>query len=232
MKTNDREIKTAYRDLLLAASGTRKKGCPAAEEIWRLFSDGIPRKQRARMVDHITTCSLCFQEFEAFLEISRAEEDFVREVQSRFRSYARNAPSPMLWRYAAAFLITIAVLAVAVLSTKWFDFTKRAEERGRLSGQVRLLTPGQETALSSPLIFRWEAVDLAEYYVVEVFDDSLRPIWKSAQLTITSCELPTQVKETMTKELKYYWMLTAFSPGGRKTESSLEEFSLIDRPSR
>jgi len=232
MKTNDRELKMAYREHVQNASGTREKDCPTSEDIWRLFSEKTSGKRKARLVDHITTCSFCFREFEAFLEISRAEGNLVREVQSRFQSDARTAPLPMVWRYAGAFLMAMAILAAAVLSTKWLGFPKRPEERGRLSGQIRLLTPGQETALRSPLVFRWEAVALSEYYVVEVFDDTLLPVWKSAQLTVTSCEMPKQIKEKMAEERTYYWMLTAFSTGGTKTESSLEEFRLIDRQAR
>ncbi len=232
MKTNDRELKTAYREHVQNTTATQEKDCPTAEDIWRLFSEKTSGKRKSRLVDHITTCFFCFREFEAFLEISRAEENLVREVQPRFRSDARKAPLPMVWRYAGAFLMVMAILAAALLSTKWLGFPKRPEERGRLSGQIRLLAPGQETALRSPLVFRWEAVALSEYYVVEVFDETLLPVWKSAQLTITSCEIPKQIKEQMAKERTYYWMLTAFSPGGTKTESSLEEFKLIDRPAR
>jgi hypothetical protein len=232
MKTNDRELKMAYREHVQNASGTREKDCPTSEDIWRLFSEKTSGNRKARLVDHITTCPFCFREFEAFLEISRAEGKLVREVQSRFQSDAKTAPLPMAWRYAGAFLMAMAILAAAVLSTKWLGFPKRPEERGRLSGQIRLLAPGPETALRSPLVFRWEAVALSEYYVVEVFDDTLLPVWKSAQLAITNCEIPKQIKEKMAKERTFYWMLTAFSPGGTKTESFLEEFRLIDRPAR
>ena len=171
MKTNDRELKTAYREHVQNTPGTREKDCPTSEDIWRFFSEKTSEKRKARLVDHITTCSFCFREFEAFLEISRAEKNLVREVQSRFRSDARKAPLPMVWRYAGAFLMAMAILAAALLSTKWLGFPKRPEERGRLSGQIRLLAPGQETALRSPLVFRWEAVALSEYYIVEVFDE-------------------------------------------------------------
>jgi hypothetical protein len=232
MKTNDRELKMAYRQHVQNASGAREKDCPTSEEIWRLFSEKTSGRRKARLVDHITACPFCFREFEAFLEITRAEGTLVREVQSRFHNDARTAPRPMVWRYAGAFLMAMVILAAAVLSTKWLGFPKRPEERGRLSGQIRLLAPGQEAALRSPLVFRWEAVALSEYYIVEVFDDTLLPVWKSAQLTVTSCEIPKQLKDRMAREKTYYWMLTAFSPGGTKTESSLEEFRLIDRPAR
>jgi hypothetical protein len=134
----------------------------------------------------------------------------------------------MAWRYAVAFLIVTVILAAAALSTKWFGPATRPEERGRLSGQLRLLAPGQEPALRAPLVFRWEEVSRPDYYIIEIFDDSLRPFWKSAQLTGISYELPSPVKEKMERGKSYFWMLTAFSKSGTKTESSLEVFRLID----
>jgi hypothetical protein len=228
MKTNDRELKKAYREYVQNTSGTREKVCPGSEEIWSLFSGKISRKRRARMVDHITACSSCFREFEAFLEITRVEGNLARGIQSRFPKQPRRIPRPMVWRYVTALLIFVAVLAVAMLSTRWPSHVKRSEERGRLSGQIRLLAPGQNSPLGTPLIFRWEELARSEYYIIEIFDDSLLPFWKSPRLTGSSFELPSPVKEKLDRRKRYFWMLTAFSQGGTKSESALEEFSLID----
>jgi hypothetical protein len=228
MKTNDQELKRAYREYVQNTSGTRGGNCPGPEEIWSLFSGRVSGKRRARMVDHITACSSCFREFEAFLEISRAEGNLAREVQSRFRSQPRRIPLPMVWRYVTALLIFIVVLAAVMLSTRWLGPAKQAEERGRLSGQLRLLAPGQKPPLRAPLIFRWEEIARSEYYIIEIFDDSLLPFWKSSRLMGNSFELPSPVKEKLERRKRYFWMLTAFSQGGTKTESALEEFSLID----
>jgi hypothetical protein len=119
-------------------------------------------------------------------------------------------------------------LAAAVLSTKWWGSGDRPAERGRLSGQVRLITPGQEASIRTSLIFRWEPVTLSDHYVIEVFDDSLLPLWKSPQISGTSWELPTSVKEKMATGRTYFWMLTSFSASGLRVESSLEEFEFVD----
>jgi hypothetical protein len=228
MKTNDRDLKKAYREYVQNASGAQKADCPSPEEIWKLFAGKTSEKRTTRLVDHITACSSCFREFEAFLEISRAEGSLAREVQSRFRSQPRKVPLPMVWRYVTALLILIVILGAVMLSTRWLAPAKQPEDRGRFSGQLRLLAPGQEPKLRAPLIFKWEGIARSEYYVIEIFDDSLLPFWKSSQLSGTSYELPSSVKEKMERRKSYFWMLTAFSQGGAKTESALEEFRLID----
>ena len=228
MKTTERELKSAYREYIHNSPGPRIKDCPAPEEIWNLFAGGIPGKRKAGMVEHITACSSCFREFEAFLEMSRAEENLANGVRPHIRSQMRAAPLPLVWKYVTAFLVLIVILAAAMLSTKWLGLTKRPEERGRLSGQLRLLSPGPRPTLRVPLIFRWEEVAGSEYYVIEIFDDSFLPFWKSPPLTGISYELPSPVKEKIERGRSYFWMLTAFSQGGQKTESAFEEFRLID----
>ena len=228
MKTTERELKRAYREYVQSSPGAKTGDCPASEEIWSLFAGGTPGKRKAGMMEHITDCSSCFREFETFLEMSRAEENLAQEVRSRFRGRRRAVSLPMVWRYVTAFLVLIVILAAAMLSTRWLGLTRKPEERGRLSGQLRLLAPDPYSTLRAPLIFRWEEVERSEYYIIEIFDDSLLPFWKSPQLKGISYELPSPVKEKIERGKSYFWMLTAFSQGGLKTESALEEFKLID----
>lgn len=228
MKTNDQDLRKAFRDRIESRPEICAQGCLRAEDIWALFAGKQSTNRKARMVDHITNCPSCLREFEAFLEVSRAEGELTQQVLSRFQDQPRRALFPLLWRYVTALLILITVLGVAILATKWQIPERRMAERGRLSGQLRLLAPGLETRIRLPLVFRWEGIPNGESYVVEIFDDSLLPFWKSPQLTDTNYELPLSVKEKMAKGKRYFWMLTAFSRTGLKTESSLEEFKLIN----
>ncbi len=226
MKTSERDLKRAFRDYVQSSSCTHKKDCPSPEEIWGLFAGQGSAKRKAKLVDHITSCSICFQEFDAFLEISRAQGRLIHDFQSHFVTRPRKAPFLLVWRYMAALLAFVVILSAALLTTKWSGLLERAEERGRLSGQVRLLAPGQRPAPRLPLFFKWEAIPGAEYYIIEIFDDSLLPFWKSSPLTGVSYVLPMSVKEKLEKRKTYFWMLTAFSRDGAEAESALEEFRL------
>ncbi len=227
MKTNDRELKRVYRESVQKAS-VPTKDCPSPQAIWELFAGKASERRKARLVDHITACPSCFREFEAFLEISRAEGNLANQVQARLGSRPGRAPLPMAWRYVAALLMLMVILATAILSTKWLGPAGPPEERGRVSGQVRLLSPSREPNLRAPLIFSWEEIARSEYFIIEIFDDSLRPFWKSSRLTGRSYELPSPVKEKLKGNQSYFWMLTAFLQDGGRTESALEEFKLAD----
>lgn len=227
MKTNEAELKKAFLAYIRSSPKASAGNCPSSETIWSFFSGEGSRKLKARIVDHITTCADCHKEFEAFLEIFRAEEKLARDVQPQFRSSPNRISTQAFWRYAAAFLGIIIIASAAVLTTKWLSPGPPAE-RGRLSGQLRLLAPGHEPRFQQPLVFKWEPAPDTEYYVIEIFDESLLPFWSSGPLAVTQCELPALVKDKIVKGRDYFWMLSAYSPHGSRTESSLEAFKLIN----
>ena len=227
MKTNEAELKKAFLAYIRSSPKASAGNCPSSETIWRFFSGEGSIKLKARIVDHITTCADCHKEFEAFLEIFRAEEKLARDVQPQFRSNSNHISTQALWRYAAAFLGIIIIASAGVFTSKWLS-PRPPAERGRLSGQLHLLAPDQEMSFQKPLIFKWEPAPDTEYYVIEIFDESLLPFWSSEQLAETHCELPALVKDKMVKGRNYFWMLYANSLSGNKAESSLEEFKFVD----
>jgi hypothetical protein len=229
MKTNNPELKRAYRAYVQSRPAAGRTNCPSPEEIWVLLRSGGRRRRKARMMDHVTNCSACFAEFEAFLGILRAEGRFIANVQTNSRDRIARAPRSWRRKYAPAFATLIMVVAaVTVLSTRWLGVAKKSEERGRVSGQLRLFTPGTNRALRVPLVFKWEKVPRVEYYIVEIFDGSLLPLWKSPPVTRDFCSIPQTVEKKMRRGTSYFWMLTAIQQDGTKSESSLEIFTLID----
>jgi hypothetical protein len=87
--------------------------------------------------------------------------------------------------------------------------------------------PSPQAAARLPLIFRWEEIPQVDYCILEIFDDSLLPYWKSPRISGTSYQVPAVIDAKMPKNKKYFWVLTAFLKNGTKVESSLEEFRLV-----
>jgi hypothetical protein len=228
MKTNNRELKGAYRSYIRSRPGAGRKSCPAPEEIWHLLWRKGHRKQKARLIDHISDCSACYGEFEAFLEIRRAEGRLIDNIKESLKGRFEKPPHSWNWRYASALIILVAVAASVIFSTRWLGLTKKHEERGKLSRQLRLIAPGSNRTLRAPLVFEWEGIPTAEYYIVEIFDSSLLTFWKSPATSQNFFAIPLPIEKRMRRNTRYFWMLTAFQRDGTKTESSLEEFELID----
>jgi hypothetical protein len=227
MKTNDEELKRAYRSHVLSRVAPGRDACPSSEDIWRLFGKTGSNKRKTRLLDHVTNCSACFREFEAFLEIFRAERHFIGDVGNHLifeRARSRTRP---VWKYAFVPITILIVIASILVTTKWLDLAKKREERGRTAGQLHLLLPSPRKATRPPLIFRWEEIPQADYYTLEIFDDSLLPFWKSPRIDGSSFQVPAMIDNGMPKNRKYFWVLTAYLKNGTRVESSLEEFRFV-----
>jgi hypothetical protein len=228
MKTNNRDLKLAYKSIIQNRRGESRKNCPSAEEMWTLLGKRRSRRQKAGLIDHITDCSACHEEFQAFLEMGRAEKRLIENVRETYRSPVKSTRFSWNWRLASALLALVVVVGLALFATSWLGVWKHSDERGRHSGQLRLLAPATRRAIRAPLRFEWETVPNAQHYIIEVFDSSLRPVWKSPPVTQNSCEIPAPAELTLPRKANYFWMLTAFLQDGTKAESSLEQFELIN----
>jgi hypothetical protein len=100
--------------------------------------------------------------------------------------------------------------------------------RAASDSRVELLEPTQQEVSRQALVFRWQPVQGAEHYVVEVFDEALSPVWKSPPQLETRIVPPEQVARGLVSRKSYSWVVSAYFPGGDKWLSTLEEFSLRD----
>lgn len=100
-------------------------------------------------------------------------------------------------------------------------------QRTRETG-IMLSTPKADQILSGPLIFRWQGKSPSEYYVLELFDEALTPIWTSGEIRDTELRLPTDVHTGLHPGRSYFWMVTAYSGNSKLQESKLARFTILD----
>ncbi len=240
MKINDDDLKKIYKSYVLTRTPLSRQACPSSEQILKIFMDSGIKTEKERIVDHISNCSSCVQEFDAFLEIARHEEKLTREIEELLRDEAgpffivkKNSQkiikrfSPV-WRFALASVILVSLVGVFFLVIKGPIFNRMSEKRGIKAGQIRLLEPRLDRASQPPLVFRWDEIEGRDFYVVELFDESLSPLWKSAKIFDTSLRLPSYIEKQLNKGGSYFWMVTVFFTNGLVRESHLEEFKIAD----
>ncbi|UCC40681.1 MAG: hypothetical protein JSV96_04340, partial [Candidatus Aminicenantes bacterium] len=105
---------------------------------------------------------------------------------------------------------------------------EKREYRGTNSKQIHLIEPINKKCSKSSLIFKWNFVKNSEYYVLELFDDTLYPVWKSQKIFKAQATLPLEISNRLKKDKAYFWMVIAFLNHGKKIESRLEKFTLTD----
>lgn len=234
MKINEADLKALYKSSIQKKAPLSRSNCPSIETISHLFLETAPESEKARVVDHITICSLCHEEFDLFLNISRDESRLFEDLKKylppkkRFLDqlrdlFSRNG-SRFLWKYVSVPLLTALFLTATYFVARFYIAKKEPEARGRPAGPIRLISPLYETSFDAPLVFKWDEFKPAEYVLIEIFDETLLLIWRSQKIRDNFFELPIDAREKIQKAKRYFWMVTAFLPDGSKIESSLQEF--------
>ena len=245
MKLTHDDLKKAYKSHIRGRILSSREGCPPAESIFRVFDKSTPPADKDKIIDHVTACSYCLQEFELMKDFVREEEKAVGDIAGYFRTKDKwtriqgkrskilkiwlgsRVQARAFWRWAAASLfVIIIVTGLFLIGTKSLFRTPDDRERGKLPGQVHLVSPIRGQKIGTPLLFRWERIPNAEYYQLEIFDESLLPIWKSSRIEGVNYELPRQAADLINQGKAYFWMITSWLIDGTKRESSLEEFIL------
>jgi hypothetical protein len=116
-------------------------------------------------------------------------------------------------------LITSAV--ILFLNDAEISETERAGAAG-----IALVCPASSVAGPEELVFRWEAFNRAEYYIVELFDEDLLPVWNSHHIDGIQVRVPSEQRLDMRSGTVYFWMVTAYSEGIKIGESRLARFKI------
>ncbi len=237
MRINDENLKDIYKSYVLTRTPLSRQACPSSEEIANLFIEAGLKAEKERIIDHITNCSFCVQEFDAFLQISRQEQKLAEEINLFLKNKGEPSPVPKMkktaklalaWKSAIASVAVVALVGTFLLITDGPIFNKKTEKRGDRPGQISLLEPRSDHAFDSPLLFRWNEIAGRDHFVIEIFDESLSPLWKSPEVSEPFYRLPADVKKQMHRGRSYFWMITVFFTNGLTRESHLEEFRLAD----
>jgi len=235
MKINHNALTRIYKDFVIEKIPLSRKNCPPQKNLINFFRSKLSEKQKLKIIDHITHCGYCFQEFEFILKTLRIEKNLIEKNDTVFRA-KKDASVPrrrqkiffpiLSWRYISfLFGVVIIISAVIILAN-----IEKSEYRGTNLNQLHLIEPINRKYSKSSLIFKWHAVNDSKYYIFELFDQTLYPIWKSQKIFKTYALLPHEVVNVLKEHKTYFWMVTAYLNLNekKKIESHLEKFTLTD----
>lgn len=247
MKINNDDLKKLYKLYIIETTPPSRKKCPPIIEIINLFRSKLSERQEILIIDHVSSCYYCLQEFEFILKTLRIDKKLNTDVGNLLRKEKCSLLTPknavkkdihgrkgiitffprISRKYAFLFVITI--LSISIIITMFLlKYSKKIEFRGNYPKSVKLIEPLKKKYSKSLLKFRWLEIKGSEYYIVELFDEALRPIWTSNKIYINSTALPKRIVDILTKNKKYFWILSAYFPDGEKIESRIEYFILTE----
>jgi hypothetical protein len=244
MRIDSDGLKALYQAHVRSQTPSSLKDCPSPKKMMRLLRSKSSAKQATQIVDHISRCSSCFCEFEFLVDVLRKEKEFIQEVEQLVQSREARAGrrpdqrkilglrlgwrplfSGLSWRTA---LVLAGFVLVGFLVSKLVLFRAPEKFRTATSAGFELLQPVEKRIPRSSLVFRWEGVKDSEYYILELFDQALAPVWKSGKISENSAVPPEGLVKTLEADRPYFWMVTAYKTSGEKITSRLEEFFLIE----
>lgn len=235
MKLNSRDLREAYQADIKDEIPKTRKFCPSPKEMLHLFRSRKSENKKAKIVDHITNCYYCSQEFEFIIEALRYEKK-LNNIAEEFT--AKKGKNPALkysishsffsrfkWGYSTLIASCVLVFSLTAIFIV-FKKVESSKYRGTFINQIELIKPRKKMLTQSTMAFEWEAVRGADYYVLEIFDETLYPIWTSEKIIVNSIILPRETSYRLESNKSYYWMVTAFLQSGIKKESMLKEFQI------
>jgi len=246
MKIKDKDLKILYKAHTITKSSPTREDCPSPEEFLHFFRSKKSKKTSAEIIDHLSKCYYCLQEFKLVSETLVQEEELNQEIKKildldNSRSDAKKRKNSVFltlkkwwilcssrfsWKYASIFSSTL--LFIFIVSILIIKISEKQEYRGAMSSGINLIEPINKRYSKSILIFKWSEMKDSEYYILEIFNDTLYPIWKSNKILKEETHLPAEILNKLIGNRKYYWMVTAFSYKGDKVESRIERFSVIE----
>jgi hypothetical protein len=224
------------RELFQGYAASRKplnrKGCPSQSAIAGSFEPSASVRKKKRIVDHISACSFCREEFMMMLESQEHDAGSIK-IKCPTVSYkprrgaarvARSLGHSPLWQYASVLFGLVLVISSLFILVRQSDLSPVRRIGG--SGIV-LLYPKPGQSLSGPIVFRWQERLGSEFYVLELFDDALLPIWASDKIRDTQILLPPDISSNLNPGKPYFWMVTALSHNSKMAESTLARFQIL-----
>jgi hypothetical protein len=197
------------------------------------FGSPTSIRNKKEIIDHITECSFCREEFEILLDLHKWQASFSTLTSensstdsTKPKLGAANSVKRIIWRYAY-FLFGL----VLILTANYLIIQRNSISEAMRTSEQRILlfAPARVHIFPKPLIFRWEAQPPSQYYILELFDNSLLPVWTSQKLFDIQTQLPVEVLSRLQSGNFYFWMITAYSSTQKISESELLRFLVLNK---
>jgi hypothetical protein len=234
MNIDNDSLKELFQVYVSSKKPRDRKKCPSSEAMAACFISSTSRRRKKRIVDHISSCSFCRDEFLFLskLQVWDLESNRTIEMTVPIRSFgdvckSKSVGIQLLQKYAyILFGIVFIISSAIVLIFRQTEFSpvQRTSDTGLV-----LSYPTSIHSFSENLVFRWQPQGSSQYYVLELFDDALMPIWTSGQIENTSVQLPAEIYSKLQSGKPYFWMITAFSSSSGTKESKLIRFLVLQK---
>ncbi|NMC66057.1 MAG: hypothetical protein GYA53_07955 [Acidobacteria bacterium] len=230
MKKEDEKLKNLFFSTEQTETNKPRVDCPAPEELARFFDPEVSLDLKENIVDHLIRCPACQQEF----ELLRLAENLVTEIDAQLLK-----PKKSCWQKlrslfpSAPFLkqagITLAAIMVIFSLFYFLNLNgRKSQQVERNSREANDLMMSEEIS-QTPLVeisLKWQPVQEALFYQVEVFNHNMYLVWQSSPVTDTLIRLPKEISDNLKTNSHFFWQILIYCPGERIIESPVRKVKL------
>jgi hypothetical protein len=232
MNISHKELQQIFEAFSESDAGALREKCPSLEDLIRSIETKYPSKKRGFISDHVSNCPYCAKDIKWFLKIRLESEKLGSAVDGlarKNRKYFLGFGIPA--NHAAASFIGFIALSISfwtLIGGALFSYLPKERERTDQIQLWRSFEPVGKIEKKFDLRFHWEFFGQADFFVLELFDDSLAPLWKSPHLFEKSVQLPRDIFDKVYPRKQYFWIVLAHDREGRKSESDLIQFEIYN----
>jgi hypothetical protein len=226
MTISDENLKKLYRRYLEDTAATSREGCPDPGTILNIMRSPRGSNKTRKTLDHISQCFHCAQEFDFILETLRKESDLNKGIGTSVSELHIDNHSFSRIRKIRILIPVVVVFLVVIISAGYYFYRYFQEKEYRSANTTSIIIehPIHKSVKLENLVFEWTKLKGVNYYKIEVFDESLLPIWKSDKLYSNKVKAPPQLIQKLAQNETYFWMVTAILPNGKILDSHLNDF--------
>jgi hypothetical protein len=232
MKTNPTQIAEVYRAYLGEQKVEPGVGCPTPEGLVQFVIQGVDRKARARIMEHVSNCADCALVLKSILRLSGEIDKLTGKAEAfqccpQDEVLGKKERVRLIPGRRAAVAILAGMIGLTIITLSVIKISNRPVVRGTARSRILLLSPKQgATYPAEEIEFKWEAVPKAARYTVELFNRSLEKVWRSGPVSNAGTELPAEARRVILEGETYFWRVTVVLEDGAELISKLAEFSI------
>ena len=228
MNISDKDLRLIYAAHLEPQNRSLRFNCPSQKDILLSIDENLNDKSKKKIIEHVSCCHVCAKDLKWLLELRRetvilSKEAGVLAKRRNLKTFGFGIP---LGHAAASFfgLIALSISLWTLIGERGLLFIPQERQRTGPTIAWHLLEPVGKIAFRTNLFFRWEYSGQYGYFIVILYDEALAPIWKSPQLYLKSMFLPEDALRKFSLFKQYFWIVSAYDPGGFRSESDLVQF--------
>lgn len=230
------ELKKLYSEHSKFSNQFYTKDCPPIETIHGCLRSEISKKAKTKVIKHVISCYDCFREVKFISRIIEEETKLTfrigtelkkknsTELEIKKKKIEQKFSFPKLnWHYASIIIFSLFVVSIIVMTIN--KNPPLEKYRGENLSGYELIIQSNSINSSNEIELTWESIPFSKYYIIEIFNESLYPIWKSNKIHSNQLAI-NPISLNIRKSNKYFCIITAFLSKNKKLESRLQEIKL------